>query len=465
MIQGDGRIETERKTVLLVDDEESILLSLKLYVQHWGYAPLLANTAREAIEILKTRHIDLIISDQEMPEMNGIELLYSVRKIDKDIPFIIMTAYGSIDKAVISLKEGADDYIQKPYNVEELHAIARHLLSYYSLSREYKELKDYMGRLYSFKNIVTRSAQMMNVLALAGKVSKVPDTTVAIYGESGTGKEVLARAIHFASGIKESRFVAVNCAGIPSNLLESELFGHVKGAFTGAERDRDGKFDLAQQGTILLDEIGDMPLDLQAKLLRVIQERVYERVGSNRQVRADMRVITTTHRDLRQLVKEGRFREDLFHRINSFPITLPPLRERKEDIPILVDHFLNCYRSELGKQIPGISEAAIETLLAYRWPGNVRELKNCIERAVILIDGELIRPNHLNIEGPASKAEDAYIDSEDLIGINLSFKRSEFSLSDATDRILQIILSKCGNNKTKAAELLKVDRKMFYRKK
>jgi len=458
-------METEKKTVLIVDDEESILLSLKLYLEHWGFLPLLAGSGREAMEILGTTHADLIISDQEMPGMSGIELLHSIKKTDKDMPVIIMTAYGSIGKAVESMKVGADDYIQKPYNPEELHAVVRHLLSYSRLNREYKELRDYVGRLYSFKNIISRSSRMKHVLELAEKVSKVPDTTVSIYGESGTGKEVLARAIHFATGGRESRFAAVNCAGIPSNLLESELFGHVKGAFTGADRDREGKFDCAQQGTILLDEIGDMPLELQAKLLRVLQERVYERVGSNRPVRAEMRVVTTTHRDLRQLVKEGKFREDLFHRINSFPITLPPLRERREDIPVLVDYFLNCYRNELGKQIPGVSEAAMEDLLNYNWPGNVRELKNCIERAVILIDGELIRPGHLNIGNPVCGAKDIAGDREDRINIHLSLSQSEFSLGEATNRILEIVLKKCGNNKTRAAEILKVDRKFFYRRK
>ncbi len=460
-----GLMETGQRSILIVDDEESILLSLKLYLEHWGYHAVVAGSGREALDILRAGHIDLIISDQEMPGMSGIELLHFIQNTYKDIPVIIMTAYGSINKAVESMKVGADDYIQKPYNPEELHAVVRHLLSYSELNREYKELRDYVGRLYSFKNIITRSPRMQHVLELAEKVSKVPDTTVSIFGESGTGKEVLARAIHFATGGKESRFAAVNCAGIPSNLLESELFGHVKGAFTGADRDREGKFDCAQQGTILLDEIGDMPLELQAKLLRVLQERVYERVGSNRPVRAEMRIITTTHRDLRQLVKEGRFREDLFHRIHSFPITLPPLRERKEDIPVLVDHFLNCYRSELGKQIPGVSEAAMENLLHYHWPGNVRELKNCIERSAILIDDELIRPGHLNIDHPASWATETSGGHEDRIDIHLSLSPSDFSLEEATKRILEIVLQKCGNNKTRAAELLKVDRKLFYRRK
>ncbi|MDH4101231.1 MAG: sigma 54-interacting transcriptional regulator, partial [Nitrospirota bacterium] len=262
---------------------------------------------------------------------------------------------------------------------------------------ENRELKDYMNKRYSFQNIITISPKMQEILRMAEKVAKKPQATVAIFGENGTGKEVLARAIHVASGLMENRFVAVNCAAIPQNLLESELFGHVKGAFTGADRERDGKFDAAQKGTLLLDEIGDMALDLQAKLLRVLQERCYQKVGSNQVIKTDFRVIATTHRDLKAMVREGKFREDLYHRLTMFPITIPSLRDRREDIPLLVHHFLDQFQKELGKPLPGVSKAAMNALTAYSWPGNVRELRNCLERATIMSDDELINPRDLGI--------------------------------------------------------------------
>ena len=455
----------DKGTILVVDDTEGILKSLKIYLENWGYTPLLSTSGREALKVLRTNEVDLVLSDQAMTGMSGIELLHEVKAHDKDIPFIILTAYGSIDMAVSSVKQGADDYLQKPYNPEELQAAIRRSLEYSRLSREHKELKNYLGSLYSFQTIITKSPSMLKALKLAEKVAKTPSTTVAIYGESGSGKEVLARAIHSASGRMESRFVAVNCAGIPPNLLESELFGHVKGAFTGADSNRDGKFDRAQKGTLLLDEIGDMPLDLQAKLLRVIQERVYNKIGSNQDIVADLRIITTTHRDLASLVKDGGFRKDLFHRINSYPITLPPLRDRSEDIPALTSYFLEQFRKDLGKQIPGISEAAMKILVDYRWPGNVRELRNCLERAAILIDGELIRPDHLNIG--ISRADRAIIPDlgDDKIRLEIALDKDDFSLEAAIRQISSEILERCGNNKSQAAEMLKVDRKHFYRRK
>ena len=452
------------ETILVVDDTDGVLKSLKIYLEKWGYTPLLSRSGREALEVLRTSKVDLVLSDQEMAGMSGIELLHEVKARDKDTPFIILTAYGSIDMAVSSMKQGADDYIQKPYDAEELQAAIRRSLEYSRLSRGYRELKNYFGSLYDFQNIITRSPLMLKALQLAEKVAASPNTTVAIYGESGAGKEVLARAIHFASGKMESRFVAVNCAGIPANLLETELFGHVKGAFTGADRDRDGRVDMAQKGTLLLDEVGDMPLELQAKLLRVIQERTYYKVGSNRQIPVDLRIITTTHRDLKRLVKEDRFREDLYHRINAYPITLPPLRDRKEDIPALADHFLKQFRNELGKQIPGISESAMQSLVNYGWPGNVRELKNCIERAAILIDGELIRPDHLNIRISASEKDFRNVQDDRKLRFELFFDRDAFSLEAAVTQLSAMVLEKCGNNKSRAADVLKVDRKHFYRR-
>jgi len=299
---------------------------------------------------------------------------------------------------------------------------------------------------------------MQYAIKLAAKVAGIPNAPVTIFGESGTGKELLARAIHHNAGCVESRFVGINCAAIPAPLLESELFGHVKGAFTGADHNRQGKFDMAQQGTILLDEIGDMSPDIQPKLLRVLEERCYESIGSNKITDINLRVIATTHQDLGKLVTYGKFRRDLYHRINRFPIFLPPLRERKEDIPLLADHFLEKFRQELGKPLPGISKAAMQVLMEHPWPGNIRELKNLIERAAIITDSELIRPDHL-----ASNTRKARRQDTDMVHLDIRISSDEFSLDAATEQIKDIILKRCDGNKSKAADLLKVNRKRFYR--
>ncbi|HCZ12149.1 MAG TPA: sigma-54-dependent Fis family transcriptional regulator [Nitrospiraceae bacterium] len=453
----------KQANILIVDDDESFRLLLESHLKKAGFKPIPADSGIKALDVLDKNHVDLIISDQVMPEMDGIKFLAGVKSKHSDIPFIMLTAHGSIAEAVASIKKGAYDYIEKPYIVDDLFAAINRALDHYRLHHENKMLKDHLRDLYSFQNIVTKSPLMIKALKLAEKVSKSPNTTVAIYGESGTGKEVLARAVHYAGDRMGNRFVAVNCSAIPSTLLESELFGHVKGAFTGADRDREGKFGMAHGGTILLDEIGDMPLELQAKLLRVLQERVYEKLGSNKPVNIDCRVIVSTHRDLSRLVKDGRFREDLYHRINTFPISLPPLRQRKEDIPLLADHFIGQLRQELGKPIPGISQKAMDTLIGYRWPGNIREMKNCLERAAILTDGELINPGHFNI----CKTSDAGgLNEEDgNIRMEIVIPKEKFSLDSAIDSIVQFSLQRCGNNKAKAVQFLKVGRNFLYRRK
>ncbi len=452
-----------QKTILVVDDKESERMLLEVHLRGWGFIPLLAQDGIEALDVLRKNHVDLMVSDLSMPRMDGLQLLREgISAGYGDIPFIMMTANGSIESAVASIKQGAADYILKPLNFEDLHASVKHTLGF----SRHKKTKDAHGEplpdFYRFHNITTKSPEMTNILKMAEKVAKTMYTGVAIYGESGSGKEVLARAIHHASGKKDGSFVAVNCAAIPAALLESELFGHKKGSFTGADSDRQGKLDLAQQGTMLLDEIGDMPLDLQTKLLRVLQVRTYERIGSNQPIKANFRIIATTHRDLQKMVTDGLFRQDLYHRINLFPITLPPLRERKEDVPILVEHFLEIFRQDFGRQLPGISPEAMDVLSGYHWPGNIRELKNCLERAAILANEELIRPKHLNLLD--SKADGIVINSNENISLTITLGTGAFSLDAAIDRILEIALERCGNNKARAAEFLKVDRKMFYRR-
>ncbi|MBI5214052.1 MAG: sigma-54-dependent Fis family transcriptional regulator [Nitrospirae bacterium] len=454
----------EEAGILIVDDDESFRLLIETHLKKAGFKPILTDSGIKALKILEKKNVDLIISDQVMPEMDGMELLHRVKSNHRDIPFIMLTAYGEIKKAVASIKQGAYDYIEKPYDPDDLFATINRTLEYYRLSDENKKLKEHLRGIYSFQNIVTKSCQMMAALKLAEKVAKSPYTTVAIYGENGSGKEVLARAIHYAGERMENRFVAVNCAAIPLTLIESELFGHVKGAFTGADRDREGKFAMAQGGTILLDEIGDMPFELQAKLLRVIQERVYEKLGSNKPINMDCRVIISTHRDLSRLTKEGRFREDLYHRINTFPISLPPLRERKEDIPLLADYFIGQLRQELGKPIPGISQKAMDALIGYHWPGNIREMKNCLERAAIITDNELIKPGHLILIAAGKRKEDTSYDSAHAVQITVDLDSPNTSLDNIVGEILQKTLNKCGDNKSLAAEILKVNRKMFYRR-
>ncbi len=443
-------------TILIVEDSEITRRTLGHKLKHSGFECLAAEDGLEALEVIERHDVDIVLSDQQMPRMDGIELLGEIKARYPDMPFILLTAHGSVTKAVISIKQGADDYLEKPCDPEDLVATIRRSLSYRQLSEANKKLKEHLRSQYCFQNIVTRSSAMMKALGLAEKVARAPDTTVAIYGESGTGKEVLARAIHFAGKRMENRFVAVNCAGIPSTLFESELFGHVRGAFTGADRDRDGKFELARGGTLLLDEVGDMPLDLQAKLLRVLEERTFERVGSNKPLRADFRLIIATNRDLAELVREGRFRKDLYHRINTFPITLPPLRERREDIPLLVEYFMEQFGKDLGKRLRGVSQKALDVLMGYQWPGNIRELKNCLERAAILIEDELIRPEHLIINTGRVAEGDV---------VSISLPLNQFTLDNVIDRAIETALRLCNNNKSRAAELLNVGRKMFYRRK
>lgn len=455
---------TEGATILAVDDDNKCRLLIELQLKKMGFNILQAGNGVEALEILGNNYVDLIISDQMMPKMDGITFLKEVKLKYGYIPFIMVTAYGSVEKAVMSIKEGAYDYIQKPYKDDELFAVIRRALDHYRLSNENRKLRGHLKEMYSFQNIVTKSPEMIKALKLCEKVAANPNTTVALYGESGTGKEILARAIHYGGERMENRFVAINCAGIPSALLESELFGYTKGAFTGADRDKEGKLDLAQNGTLLLDEIGDMPLDLQTKLLRVLEEHTYERLGSNKHIKSDFRVITATHRDIKEMVKNGKFREDLYHRINIFPITLPPLRERREDISLLVDYFLEQLRNELGKPLPGLSQKAMDIFLSYNWPGNIRELKNCLERAAILSQNELIRPEHLIIEHSFSREEKILSDEKEKLQIRIDLSSRETSLDGIVDHILQKTLEKCNNNKSLAADMLKVNRQIFYRR-
>jgi len=449
-----------KNRILIVDDDTVSLYMLQNYLQHQKYDVVCAGGGQEALSLLNEQRIDLVISDLVMPGMDGLQLMRAAKEQYPNLHFIFYTARGSIESAVSAIRLGALDYLEKPFDSKTFDVVVQRALAYGRLSQENAQLREHFRKRFSFHNIVTQSPIMQQTLELAARVVASPRTTISLTGESGVGKEVVARAIHFESGCLPTSFVAVNCASIPESLLESELFGHVKGAFTGAERERDGKFSLARGGTILLDEIGDMPMSLQAKLLRVLEERSYEKVGSNTPIPAECRVIVATHRNLKEMVEQGTFREDLYHRINVVPIAIPPLRERKEDIPLLVDFFLNLFRQHQGKPLPGISKKAMDMIVSYPWPGNVRELRNVLEYATIMTADELIRPEHLRLPGSEQSAGS---DATGRIEFRVSLAPEDLSLDAITMRILNIALERCNGNKSQAAALLKVNRKMFYR--
>ena len=456
---------TKGALILIVDDEESVRFLLQTNLAAEGFQILSAPGAKEALEILRGgAPVDLVLSDQVMPGMDGFDLLREMKVRFPSVAFIMLTAHGSVEGAVSAMKEGAQDYIRKPWKAEGMVMTIRRVLENRRVREENVKLRTQLKTLYGFGQIVTRSPSMAGAMAMAAKVAATPNTTVAVFGESGTGKELLARAIHYSGDRLENPFVSVNCAGLPHTLLESELFGHVKGAFTGADRERQGRFGSAKGGTLLLDEIGDLPIDLQVKLLRVLEERTYEKVGSDKKVDVDCRVIVATNRNLRALVMEGRFREDLYHRINVFPVTLPPLRERREDIPLLAEHFLASLRSQLGKRLPGISRRAMDEMQGYDWPGNVRELKNCMERAAILSDEELIRPDHLAISAALNHNKHMSEKAGKVINLAVDLENGETTLDGVVEDLLRRTLEACDNNKSLAAEKLKVNRKIFYRR-
>ncbi|RFB75552.1 sigma-54-dependent transcriptional regulator [Methylovirgula sp. 4M-Z18] len=369
--------------ILLVDDEIRLVEVLSVALQAHGFEAVVAGSVDEGLKLLDSEPINLVITDLKMPGKDGRHLLHSLRRDRPQLPVIVMTAYASVRDAVDLVKEGAFDYVAKPFEVEDVVATIERALKLTKVETENRRLREEMADRYSFDNLIGSSASFQSVLRQIGEVCATR-TTVLLQGESGTGKELVARAIHFNSDRASGPFIAVNCAAIPEGLLESELFGHVKGAFTGAVSGRDGRFRAADGGTIFLDEIGDMPVTTQVKVLRVLQEQSFEPVGSSKTMRVDVRVVAATHKNLQEMIAAGQFREDLFYRLNVYPIHLPPLRERGDDIPILASHFLKLYNDRMGKKIVGLTPAAEKALRTYAWPGNIRELQNCIERAILV---------------------------------------------------------------------------------
>jgi DNA-binding NtrC family response regulator len=380
--------------ILVIDDEPMQITSIKSFLQRRNYTVFTANSGPEGLAIVREGHVDLIISDFRMPEMNGLGVIREVKKINPEILVVLMTAYTDIDDAVQVLKEGAYDYLSKPIDLEELEMIIQKVRERNYLVSENRLLKEQLFEKYKFDAIISQSGEMEQVLNTAGRVAK-SKATVLIRGESGTGKELIARAIHYSSDRKDKPLITVNCAALSENLLESELFGHEKGSFTGAVAQRIGRFEQADGGTLFIDEVGDIAIQTQVKLLRALQFGEFERVGGSQTIKVNVRVLTATNRNLETLIQQGLFREDLFYRINVVTIYIPPLRERKTDIPVLIRHFVEKYARENGKQITGISKEAQDYLMKYHFPGNVRELENLIERAVVMAREEVITTHDL----------------------------------------------------------------------
>ena len=380
------------ETILIVDDEKNYLLVLSAVLEDEGYEVLTALNGPEALEIQKRSDLDLILTDMKMPGMTGIELLESVKAIDPDLPVIMMTAHGTVDKAVEAMQKGAYSYILKPFDNDRLIIFVKKAVTMFQVVKENRRLRDAVESQYRFGNIIAKSKAMRDVFKTIQKVAPA-NATVLIEGESGTGKELVAKSIHFNSSRRDKPFIAVNCSALAESLLESELFGHEKGAFTGAAATKKGRFELADGGTLFLDEIGELYTNLQVKLLRVLQEKTIERVGGVRSIAVDIRIIAATNKNLKDEMSNGRFREDLFYRLDVVHMALPPLRERREDIPLLVDHFIRKYQPERKAALPvkGVDQEVDRLIFEYSWPGNVRELENLIERVMILCPNDVIR--------------------------------------------------------------------------
>jgi DNA-binding NtrC family response regulator len=386
------------KLVFIVDDEQAISKLLSYWLKDkWGYDIEVFASGEEVIKRLYQKP-DLILLDIMLPGMDGMEVLKRIRQVDENLPVIMLSAQGKVEVALESLKFGAYDYFPKPIDLQKLEPAVKNAIKGYDLSKEIENLRENIKKEYSFSNIVSADSRMQDVFKLVTKVLN-NDITVLIYGESGTGKELIARAIHYNGNRKNNPFIVVNCASIPRELLESELFGHEKGSFTGAHQRKLGKFEVANGGTIFLDEVGELEMLLQAKLLRVIQEKAFDRVGGTELIKTDVRIVSATNRDLKDAVDKKEFREDLFYRLNSFPIFIPPLRHRKGDILVLAQHFLESLSKKLGKEIKGFSKKALKLIYDYPWPGNIREMENTIERCMIIAERDIIDvddlPTHL----------------------------------------------------------------------
>ncbi len=445
------------KLIFIVDDEQAISKLLSYWVKdRWKYQAEIYSSGEDVISNLNKKP-DLILLDIMLPGLNGIDTLRKIKQFDENLPVIMLSAQGSIEIAVDSLRYGAYDYFTKPIDQQKLELCIKNAIRNYDLTKELHNLKENVKQEYSFDNIISADGRMQDVFKLVSKVLN-NDITVLIYGESGTGKELIARAIHYNGIRKDKPFVVVNCASIPRELLESELFGHEKGAFTGAHQRKLGKFEIARGGTIFLDEVGELEMLLQAKLLRVIQQKEFERVGGTELIKTDVRIISATNRDLKHAVENKEFREDLFYRLNSFPIFVPPLRSRRGDILILAEHFVKKFSQKLGKDIKGFTKRALKIIYEYNWPGNVREVENTIERCIIITDSDLIDvddlPAHLRTpENLASIELNSPLFSDDTV---IPFEKLK-------EEAIRHALKVTNGNIVEAAKKLKLGRATIYR--
>jgi DNA-binding NtrC family response regulator len=442
------------RSVLIVDDEVGARESLKMILKS-DYEIFLAKNAEEAFVQIKAHSPDVILLDIILPDLDGLKVLEKIKQSDLDIIVIMITATKTVKTAVEAMKLGAYDYVTKPFDIDELRLIITRSLSTKALEQEVRYRREEMDKSFDFGNIIGKNKGMKEIFKVVKQIAD-SKSTVLIMGESGTGKELISRAVHYNSNRKDYPFVTINCAAIPETLIESELFGHEKGAFTNAIERKLGRFEVAHQGTLFLDEIGELSLTTQAKILRFLEEKEFNRVGGSKTIKVDVRLITATNKDLNQLIKKGSFREDLYYRINVVPITIPPLRERKDDIPLLIDHFINKFSIENNKNVKGIDKEALEVILQYEWPGNVRELENLIERVIALTSNEYIRVNEL----PFSFKNTPKINGlkESVLGGKVSFLQAE---EDFEKEVILDALKRTNYIQSHAAEILGISRRIL----
>ncbi len=435
-------------TILIIEDEAKMRRLLELNLGEDGFKTVSAPDAETGLRLLASEQVDLVLTDLKLPGMSGLELLQAVKRQNAALPVVVMTAFGSVETAVEAMKAGATDYVLKPFSLAEMRMVVHKELDVSRLREENRSLREALGEKYSHPNIVAGSAKMQEVLAIVERVAPT-NSTVLLGGESGVGKDLIARVIHEKSRRASGPFIKINSTAIPENLLESELFGYEKGAFTGASSSKPGKFELADKGTLFLDEIGDVPPATQVKLLRVLQEREFERLGGTRTVKVDVRLVAATNRDLRAALEEGTFREDLYYRLNVVPIDIPPLREHKEDVPDLTNLFLRKFCGESGRPVTTISPEATNLLLSHHWPGNVRELQNIIERACALAKTSRLEPGDIHIDSsPRNKATTS----------GEGFLPAGMTLDQWEDDMIREALKRAGGNKSQAARLLGLSR-------
>ncbi len=436
-----------KKRILVVEDEEKLRRVVELQLMSAGFDVDKAAAAEEGLRVVD--RADLVITDLKLPNMDGLEFLSLIRRQNAHVPVILMTAFGSVETAVAAMKKGATDFLQKPFSLDHLMQVIQKALEVRDLRDENRKLKEELGRRYEYDNIIGRSPAMQEIFATVERVAPTR-ATVLLAGESGVGKDLIARAIHFHSPRRDRPLVKINCTAIPENLMESELFGYEKGAFTGAQTSKPGKFEQADTGTVFLDEIGDVPPAVQVKLLRILQEREFERLGSNVTRRIDVRVVAATNQDLREALEQGTFREDLYYRLNVVPMNIPPLRDRKQDIPFLANHFLKKLAPETGSRAESISPAAIEKLMGYHWPGNVRELENVIERSLVMCTGTELDAADIRLEPAPSRNDRAHNDTH--------FLPEGMTLDQYEQDLIREALRRADGNKSQAARLLGLSR-------